>query len=91
MSGMLDHVTREEANSAAIHPICHPNRRNCRLLPPLNHELHLLKPDHHICLQHLAAVNRVLFALAALVTRLSAYDFNNNARGMKYYCGRYFC
>ena len=82
MSGMLHHVTLEEANSAAIDPISHPNRSNRRLLPPpLNHELHLPKPDHHIWIQHLAAVNGVLFARAALVARLSADDFNNNVGG----------
>jgi len=41
-SGMIHHVMLEEANSAAIDPISHPNRSNRRLLPPpLNHELHL--------------------------------------------------
>jgi hypothetical protein len=91
MSGMLHHVTLEEANSAAIDPISHPNRSNRRLLPPINHELHLQKPDHHIWLQHLTAVSGVLFARAALVARLSADDFDNNAGGMKYHCVRYFC
>ena len=82
MIGMLHHVMLEEVNSAAINPISHPNRSNCRLLHPLNHELHLQKPGHHIWLQHLAAVSGVLFARAALVARLSADDFDNNAGGM---------
>jgi hypothetical protein len=88
---MLHHVTLEEANSAAIYPISHPNRSDRRLLPPLNHDLHLQKPDHHVWLQHLAAVSGVLFARAALVARLSANDFDNNAGGMKYHGVMYFC
>ena len=91
MSGMLGHVTREEANTAGIHPISHLNHSNYRLLPPLNHELHLPKPDHHIWLQHLTAVNGVLFARAALVARLSTNDFNSNAGGVKYNCVGCFC
>ena len=85
MSGMLDHVTREKANTAVIHPISHPNCSNRHLLPSRDHELHLTKPDHHIRLQHLAAVDGVLFASAALVVHLCAYDFDNNAGRMKYH------
>ena len=40
---------------------------------------------HHIWLQHhIAAVEGVLFARAALVVHLIANDFNNNAGRMKY-------
>ncbi len=89
--GMLDHMTREEANTTAIHPIIHPNRSNCCLLPLFDHDLHLPTPEHHIWLQHhLAAVEGVLFARAALVVCLSANDFNNNAGRMKYHGVRYF-
>ena len=81
---MLVHVTREEANTTADNPIIHPKRSNRRLLTTLNHDLHLPKPDRHIWLQHLVTVDGVFFAQAALVARLSANNFNNNAGRMKY-------
>jgi hypothetical protein len=72
MGSVFDHVTLEKANTAAVNPVSHPNSSNRHLLPPLNHDLHLPKPDHHVWLHQLATVDGTLFARAAPVPSLSA-------------------
>jgi hypothetical protein len=88
---MMDHVTLKEASVAAVDPVSHLNRSNHRLLPPINHDLHLLKTDHHIFLQQLATVDGMLLARAAPIASLSANNFNDDARRMKNHCVLNFC
>jgi hypothetical protein len=80
--GMPHHVAREEANMAAIGAIHHPICGNCRLLPPLNLNLHLLRVHHHILGHHLTTV-AVPLARAALVTHLYPKDLHHNIDWMK--------
>ena len=61
LRGMPHHVARDKANAAAMDPVYHPNHRDCCLLFPLHHQLHLTESQHHILLQHLA-VHLVLLA-----------------------------
>jgi hypothetical protein len=88
---MPNHVMLKEANMAAVDPISHPNGSNCRLLLPINHNLHLPKTDHHIFLQHLATVDGKLFARAAPVASLSANNFHNDAGRVKCHLVWNFC
>jgi hypothetical protein len=47
-SGVPHHVAREEANTAAIHPIGHPNRFNCLFLLSVHHQLHHTEADNNV-------------------------------------------
>ncbi len=62
--GLLHHVALEEADTAAINAVRYPIGGGCRLLPPLNLNLHLPKADHHILTHHLTAVPVLLTRVA---------------------------
>ncbi len=82
---VLCHVAREEVNTAAINPICHPHTINCPLLPPLNHDLHLPKAHHHILCNHLTAIDVLLARAAlALVVHPGADDLHHNDEQMQW-------
>jgi hypothetical protein len=74
---------REESTAAAVNPIIYPDGSDCRLLPPLNHYLHLPKSHHHIVCHHLATVCNVLLATTVLVTPLRPNDLHHNTGRME--------
>jgi hypothetical protein len=81
--GMLHHVAREEADTAVIHAITYPICRDCHLLPPLNHNLHLAEVHHHVAGQHLATVVGVLLTRVAPVSHLRTDNLHHHPGRMK--------
>ena len=69
-SGVPHHVAREEADTAAIHPLSHPNHFNCLLLLSVHHQLHRTEADNIVLLQHLIPAQLVLLARAAPAAHL---------------------
>jgi hypothetical protein len=51
--GMLKHVALQKTNATMINPIGHPNAGNCRLLVPVNLNLHSSESQQSILLHHL--------------------------------------
>ncbi len=69
-SGVPHHVAREEANTAAIHPLGHPNHLNRLRLLSVHPQLHRTEADHNVLLQHLISAQLVLLARAAPAAHL---------------------
>jgi hypothetical protein len=68
---------------AAINAVTYPICRDCHLLPPLNHNLHLVEVHHHVAGQHFATVVGVLLTRAALVSHLRPNNLHHHPGRMK--------
>jgi hypothetical protein len=80
--GVPHHVARGEANMAVINANRHPICGNCRLLLPLNLNLHLPKAHHHVLGHQLTAL-AVLLTRAAPITPLCPNNLHHNTGWMK--------
>jgi hypothetical protein len=72
-SGVPHHVAREEADTAAIHPLGHPNHFNCLLLLSVLHQLHRTEAENNVLLQHLIPAQLVLLAQVAPAAHLQPH------------------